>query len=207
MMTGLLGLSLMVTFAQAKPVTGAATPGASPGANVAIDETTMTIPDSPQAASPTTNNNGSGFGVWDLIRMVLILALVVAAIYGIFYLIRRGSGQKKIAETELIQLWGSQGLPGNRWLHLVNVQKQVFLIGSSDASVSLIAEITDQESIDELRLQALTEQAPNRKNFADLLGGFFNGGNPPAGNATSHKSRGSGPLDFIRGQRDRLKKL
>lgn len=209
LLTGLMGLSLVVTFAQAAPANGGASsgnvsaPSAAPAGTAAggtVDETNLTIPDTPQANSPAASST-PGFGVWDLVRMVIILALVVAAIYGLFYLIRRGSGQKKIAETELIKLLGSQGLPGNRWLHLVNVQKQVFLIGSSDASVSLIAEITDQESIDELRFQAQTETPAKPKNFAELLGGFFGGG--PAGSAAG----GGAPLEFIKRQRDRLKKL
>lgn len=208
-MTGLLCLSLMGAFAQAQP---APSPAAQATATTAtanaqtnpVDETTMTIPDNPQATASTASN-GSGFGVWDLVRMVIILALVVAAIYGVFYLIRRGSGQKKIAETELIKLLGSQGLPGNRWLHLVNVQKQVFLIGSSDSAVNLIAEITDQESIDELRFQAQTESTTGRRSFADLIGGFFGGQGGAAGGDKPGPSGNS--LDFIRRQRDRLKKL
>ena len=219
-LTGLLCLSVMGAFAQAKPATspaGQATAAtASPSASATaqtnpVDETTMVIPDNPQA-SASTASNGSGFGLWDLVRMVIILALVVAAIYGVFYVIKRGSGQKKITETALIKLLGSQGLPGNRWLHLVNVQKQVFLIGSSDDSVNLIAEITDQESIDELRFQAQTEAQTNHKTFAELIGGFFGGqagaGGAVTGNPDGAKpGTGGAPLDFIRRQRDRLKKL
>jgi flagellar protein FliO/FliZ len=210
-MAGIMCLSLVVTFAQAAPANGAASATAAPSASPAaagntVDETNLTIPDTPQAAGPASSNT-PGFGIWDLLRMVLILALVIAAIYGVFYVIRRGSGQKKIAETELIKLLGSQGLPGNRWLHLVNVQKQVFLIGSSEGAVNLIAEITDQESIDELRFQAQTEAPLRNRSFADLIGGFFGGG--PAGPAAPGGDAGKtgAPLDFIKRQRDRLKKL
>jgi flagellar protein FliO/FliZ len=212
---GLMGLSLVVTFAQAAPANGGAAsgsgaaPSASPSgtaAGGALDETKMPISTTPQASGPASSNT-PGFGIWDLLRMVLILALVIAAIYGVFYVIRRGSGQKKIAETELIKLLGSQGLPGNRWLHLVNVQKQVFLVGSSEGAVNLIAEITDQESIDELRFQAQTEAPLRNRSFADLIGGFFGGGQTNAPTGGSEPRKPDAPLDFIKRQRDRLKKL
>ena len=196
-MAGILCLSAVVTFAQAVPTTApSATPNATP-----IDETKIAITDN--TPNQVAGSNGAAFGVWDLVRMLVILGLVVAAIYGIFHIIQRGS-RPKTSESSLINLLGSQGLPGNRQVHLISVQKQVFLIGGGDAGVSLIAEITDQESIDELKLQAAKEQPAQNARFADMLGGFFQGtgikGGPVGGST-------AGGLDFMKRQRDRLKKF
>ena len=93
-MTGIVCLSVMVTFAQAvptkAPASGIAT--AAPANATAIDETKLTISETPPNQTP--GSNGGSFGVWDLVRMLIILGLVVAAIYGVFHVIKRGSKPK-----------------------------------------------------------------------------------------------------------------
>ena len=200
-MAGIFSLLVGVTFAQAGPNKTPAATAPVATANTAnatsIDESKLAITDntSPQAAAAPD----AAFGVWDLVRMLIILGLVVASIYGVFYVIRRGS-KPKSPDSSLIRVLGSQGLSGNSWVHLISVQKQVFLIGGGDANLNLIAEITDQESIDELKLQAANAPTNHPVNFADLMGGFFGSG----AKGTSAKS---GSLDFMKRQRDRLKKF
>ena len=140
----------------------------------------------------------SGVSTWDFVRMILVLACVLGVIYLLFWLLRRGAG-KKIQENGLIRVLGSRGLSGSRSLHLVEVGSSVYLVGSSDGGVELIAEITDKESLDSLRLKA-AEQAPGgRRTFAQAFGEIFR----PAGRPFSI---GEG-LGFLKGQRERLKKL
>lgn len=191
---------VVVTFAQAAPtkVPAATASGAVTTANATtIDETTLAISDN--ANNQITAPSGAAFGVWDLVRMLIILGLVVASIYGVFYIIRKGS-RPKSPESSLIRLLGSQGLPGNSWVHLISVQKQVFLIGGGDTGLNLIAEITDQESIDELKLQAANAPANHPVNFADLMGGLLGAGAKGTGSKSTS-------LDFMKRQRDRLKKF
>lgn len=137
------------------------------------------------------------FGMWDLLRMVLVLGLVVVAIYGVFHILRKNSAAGG-SDDDLIAVLGSRGLPGNRSLHLVEVGKQVFLVGASERSVELVAEIADQESLDEIRLQAANRPQTGRKNFADILSGMVGG-----------KSSGTlgDSLAFMSRQKERLKKL
>jgi flagellar protein FliO/FliZ len=144
-------------------------------------------------AAPT-----SGVTTWDFLRMILILACVVVVIYLLFWLLRRGAG-KKIQENDLIRVLGSRGLSGSRALHLVEVGSRVYLVGSSDGGVELISEITEKESLDSLRLKA-AEQAPGgRRTFAQILAEIFR----PAKRSFSV---GEG-IGFLKGQRERLKKL
>ena len=91
--------------------------------------------------------------------MILILACVIVVIYLLFWLIRRGTGQAGRRRTTSSRVLGSRGLAGNRSLHLVEVGSSVYLVGSSDGGVELIAEITEKESLDAVRLKA-AEQAP-----------------------------------------------
>lgn len=165
-------------------------------------ETDLVIPEPGQPATPVaagqTTATAPGVSTWDFVRMLLVLAAVVGFIYLIFYLLRRGSG-KKIQENELIHLMGSRSLSGSRALHLVEVGSSVFLVGSADGGVQLIAEITDKESLDSLKLKAAEQKTIGRRSFQDVLSDIFR---PAKGSF----SLGQG-LEALKSQRDRLKKL
>jgi len=137
---------------------------------------------------------------WDFVRMVLILAAVVGAIYLFFFLLRRSASPAR-PETDLIRLLGQRSLTGSRTLYLVEVGTSIFFVGAADSHVSLLAEITDKESLDAVRLSvAQSPQRPQvRRSFASLLGGLFS----PAGRSlTPHDS-----LSFLKRQKDRLKRM
>jgi flagellar biogenesis protein FliO len=130
--------------------------------------------------------------------MLLILAGVVLFIYLLFWLLRRGN-RARIPENDLIRVLGSRGLSGNRALHLVEVGTSVYLVGSAEGGVRLIAEITDKESIDSLRLKSAEEGPGGKRGFGQILSEIFRP-------SKSTFSVGDA-LGFLRGQRDRLKKL
>ncbi len=106
------------------------------------------------------------FGAGDLFRVLLILGFFALAIYGLLFFIRRS--QRKYNDSELIHLIASRNLFANRGLHLVRVSDRVFFLGASEQNISLIAEITDKETLDELRLQAPEERRSGRR-FVDFL--------------------------------------
>lgn len=147
------------------------------------------------AAAPVST---SGVSTWDFVRMIIILAAVIGAIYLIFWLLRRGAG-KRITENNLIKVLGSRSLAGSRSLHLVEVGTSVYLVGASDGGVELIAEITDKESLDSVRLKAAEEGPTGKRSFQQILSEIFR----PARQGVS---LGEG-LGFLRGQRDKLRKL
>jgi flagellar protein FliO/FliZ len=140
----------------------------------------------------------AGVTAWDYLRMLLILACVVVVIYLLFWLLRRGAG-KKIQENDLIRVLGSRGLSGSRALHLVEVGSSVYLVGSSDGGVELIAEITEKESLDSLRLKAAEQTPGGRRTFPQILSEIFRP-------AKKSFSVGEG-IGLLKGQRERLKRL
>jgi flagellar biogenesis protein FliO len=187
---------------QAGSTTGnAATPGTA-----GLNESQILLPDAapgavaPGAAAPAPGNQAvaSGVSTWDFVRMLMILAVVVLVIYLLFWLLRRGAG-KKIQENDLIHVLGSRGLAGNRALHLVEVGTSVYLVGASDGGVQLIAEVTDKESLDSLRLKAAEQPAGGRHTFQQILAEIFRPASKPF-------SVGDG-VGILKGQRDRLRKL
>jgi flagellar protein FliO/FliZ len=147
------------------------------------------------AGAPTT---GGGVSTWDFVRMLLILAAVVAVIYVLFWLLRKGT-RGRIQENDLIKVLGSRGLSGSRALHLVEVGSSIYLVGSADGGVQLIAEITDKESIDSVRLKSAEGAPGGKRTFAQILSEIFR----PAKRTFSV---GEG-IGLLKGQRDRLKRL
>ncbi len=205
-----------------------------------VPDESMLLFDDPEAGDDETDpqlGEGIGaFGIWDLVRMVVVLGLVIGAVYGVFFLLRRTAGGR-FRNTELIKLLGSQPLPGNRSLHLVQVGSQLFLVGSADSAVNLVSEINDKETIDEIRLSAgNTEEQAESRRFSELIsaglrsvgrgtranggveagGGFAAGGGAGGAAGSTRGQPGAAetgsedalnPVQFMSRQRERLRNL
>ena len=134
----------------------------------------------------------------DFVRMVVVLAAVLGAIYLLFRLIRRGAAGR-LANSELIAVLGSRSLGGNRSLHLVRAGRGYYLVGAGDQAVNLVAEITDPDSVDLLAAHSPAHGGAARGRFRDLLAEAGVGAAPETG------STPSGHTGFLRQQRDRVR--
>lgn len=137
----------------------------------------------------------------DFVRMVVVLAAVLGAIYLLFRLIKRSS-RASLGNGDGIALLGSRSLGGSRNLHLVQVGGGVYLIGATDQTLNLIAQITDRDSIDALTPNH-AQPRPAGRRFADLLADI--GAAPaaaPGGAATT-----AAAADFLQRQQERLQRL
>jgi flagellar biogenesis protein FliO len=215
--------AVLALFIAAQPLVAQAktAPGnGSPGSTQTVNESDLPIPGASNGTLPqgTTGPGGGtaapgqagaaapapaapatpGVTTWDFLRMLIILAAVVGVIYLIFWLLRRGSG-KKIQENDLIKVMGSRGLSGSRALHLVEVGNSVYLVGASDGGVELIAEITDKESLDSLRLKAAEAGPAGKRSFSTILSEIFR----PAKSPLSLRDG----IGVFKGHRERLRKL
>ena len=166
------------------------------------DERNILIHDNSSGSKATTTPVKS-YGVWDFVQMLLILALVIAGIYLLFYFLKRAGGPRQ-QENQVIGLLSTKALAANRSLHLVEVGKQMFLVGSSESGVALVAEIRDKESMDEIRIKAAERGTLiGKRNFREVFSGMFvrGGSGAPLG------APAIDPFGFIRQQRERLKKM
>lgn len=166
-------------------------PARESGAAGSVDESTLVL-GSPSGDDSARSASVSAFGFWDFVRMILVLGCVVGIIYLIFYFLKR-AGSGKYAKSDLIRVVGSQSLPGNRAIYLVQVGAQVFMVGAGGDAVTLLGEITDKETVDTMILAAAEEETP-RKSFGDLVASLVKGGQGPS-------------LDLMRQQRERLQRL
>lgn len=204
-LAGLLCLLLSFIQAQAETTTNSGGTTTVP-ATQPLDETKVLLDEGLPVQPGTAATSVGALGFWDFVRMILVLALVVVAIYGFYFLLRRNKKQDQ-GDSDIIKLLASRTLPGNRAVHLLEVGKHVFLVGNAEQSVNLLAEITDQESIDDIRIKAAAEQNTAPRTFAEMIGGVFT----PPGNADSAQG-GQGttvqsPLDFLKQKNKRLKDM
>lgn len=129
---------LLLTLAYAAQAAGAQVPDALP-----VEEVTPL---------PAAGDSGGGgpaavVSTWDFVRMVLILAAVVAAIYLLFLVLRKVAGHR-VEERGLIRVLDSKTLAPGRSLHLVHVADRTYLIGCSENSVSMVSSIPAQGPVD-----------------------------------------------------------
>lgn len=167
-----------------------------------VDETQLRFGE-PGAPVVPDQSVGGTFGVWDLVRMVVVLLLVVAAVYGLVALLRRRVEDDSSAEGGPIRVLASQTISAGKAIHAVRVGARVYLIGTGENSVNLIAGIRDQETIDELEL-AHGNAAASRKrtSFGALLGSWLS--NAAASAVTGGPTR-EAPVDELKRQRERLR--
>ena len=163
-------------------------------------EESLLILDAGEEADETGEVQGGPLvSSWDFLRMVLILAAVVGVIYLIFWLLKRGF-RRQLPQNDLIRLLGTRSLSGNRALHLVEMGKQVFLVGSAEGSISLISEIRDRETLDTIALERSQMQNRTSQGFAQFFQSILKSGR-------NQGSSVGGTVDFMKQQRQRLEKL
>lgn len=213
----LLLFALTLTL-YAQPASHVTPPGAShaqPAAAGAASTASSAFPDEKsliigggsatgaEVAGTTNIKPVKSVGVWDFVQMILVLALVVAGIYLLFYFLKRAGGPKS-QDNELISVLSSRALQPNRALHLVDVGGSLYLVGTSESSVNLVAAIQDKESVDEIRLRA-SQAGPlaAHKSFRDVFSGVFqkNTGGFGFGGSVMQS------MGFLKQQRERLRKM
>ena len=187
----LLMCSAVCVFADDTSAAGSNASAAAPAETAIVlqtDEAALPVQDvpAPRAAGSST--------VSMLFQLIISLA-AVCAIYGVLYFIRR-SKQFTAGDDPFLKNVASLPLAPNKTLYIVTLIDKAYLIGTSDASLSLVAEITDKELIDAMNLQAAQTPGP-KQSFSSLLHTFFPAAKP--------KEADANPFDsFLAKQRGRL---
>ena len=140
-----------------------------------------------------------GVSTWDFIRMLLVLSGVILLIYLIYRLLKRGSRVRQL-DAQLIRLLDTRSLAGNRALHLVEVGRSIYLVGSAENGVNLVSTVEDKETLDTLRLALSERPALEKRGFAEVFFGLFKA---EPGRSVTMKDT----LNFMKGQKERLKRL
>ena len=166
------------------------------------DETTIILDDTAAAENEGVDQADSFFTTWDFIKVILILVAVIVVIYAIFYGLKKAGGLK-YQNDELIKLLGSQSLTQSGSVHLIEVGAKYYLVGCGDASVNLIADVDDKESVDEILLKkpAGVEKAGSFMELFNQKLGLKNR------NSSNLKEKIQNNNKFMHDQAERLKKM
>jgi len=144
---------------------------------------------------------GSGPSVWAVIRMLLVLALAAAAIYGAVFFIKKTTKQTS-SKDPFLKVLASSHLGTNRYVHVVYVGNKAWLVGSAEGCVNLIGEVDDKDTINAMLLddsRRASETTQGRlPDFMSLLRRF---------GAPSDAGAPAPGADEIRKRRERLKGL
>jgi flagellar biosynthetic protein FliO len=174
-----------------------------------VDESTLTIGD-PEA--PLAGDGGDlplgegvefqtpGIPFTDILTMILVLAFVIALIYGSIWLLRKLS--KGIQNTsKTFTLMASFALSPNKLLQIIDVAGEVFLISVTDHNINLISKLDNKETLDQIRLNFDKEEKGKvAANFGEMLAGFL-------GNKKEKDDNNENSSNFIKKQKERLKNL
>ena len=147
--------------------------------------------------------------VFGIFRVLLTLAVVAAAIYGLVYFLKsRRVSRSKVESDPFLKILANAPLAANRSVHVVSVGPQAWLVGSAENGINLISEISDKDTINAMLLEE------SKRIAAPDGGGAPNGAGGPLLDfrailnklGISTKPENSGP-DQIRKRSERLKGL
>ena len=199
--------SSAAAFAQGAPSVPRGNAAQAVGTAQATDEAALALDDRVSAKPAGSIASGSNTFAY-FVRMVVVLAVVLGAIYLVVRLLKRLS-RPRAGDEAAIRVLATTGLGGGKSLHVVSLGPKAYLIGASEQAVSLIAEVDDKEYLDALALKA--SEAPKGSGFAELLGGMLGGKGARSSGPRSPGASGAGGQPgssaFLAGQRERLRKL
>lgn len=168
--------------------------------NPPVDESQLTfeLEDTAQDNLDTENVEVPTLGFRDFIRVFLFLGLIIAIIYLFFWVLKRVSGRGE-SSGEFVEVLASQVLRNDQTLYLIEVGEQVLLLGGGSNQLSLITEITDKDTLNQLKLKASQAQAGQGNSFMKFL----------QNQLTPPKKSEDNPMDLsaLDRQKDRLRDL
>ncbi len=180
-----------------KPAT--ISPSASATQNPGTTDETALILGEPTAngtVAPATSS------VWVVIKMVLVLALVAAAVYGVVFVLKKVARPTE-KKDPFLRVLATASVGSNRFVHVVALGSKAYLVGSGDAGVNLIAEVDDKETLDAMLLDESQRDAegrgPGTLDFKTILRRF----SPPSSGTPNAQAS----VEKLRKRRERIQGL
>lgn len=174
----------------------------APGGTLSeTDENALLIGDAPAAAGTGETTPSSSF--FALLRVVLVLALLCAGVWGIMVFLRK-STLSNVADDPYLKSVANLSLGTNRSAQVLTVGNRAFLVGVTDRSISLISELNDQELIDAMNLAADKNSSVSVAGFSAVIASFIPGMKKPRSAPADTAEGPAFGAELIRRQRERL---
>ncbi len=119
------------------------------------------------------NSNRSTLqGVGIFLRMILVLAIVIAGIYFLFRFMKRSMGVEEapVEDDVFLRKVSYLNLGNGKSVQIVSLWNVAFILGIADNSVTLLKEINDKELIDAMNRYAdMNSKSKKPKTFEEIL--------------------------------------
>jgi flagellar protein FliO/FliZ len=142
-------------------------------------ERAITLGDVPAAEAP-----GRAASIGLIVRMLLVLIVIALAVYGVIYFMKKSS-RPPAQNDPYLKVLSTVHLGSNRYVHVISIGDKAWLVGSGDAGVTLITEITDQNAISAMLIEETRKKAENQSRLPDFKAllhrlGVKTSANPPS---------------------------
>lgn len=184
------------------------TESSAPARNQAESSITLSSAAKVQSNSDGSAKKGGSNTFLVFLRMILVLAIVVAIIWIIFKLLQKSTGGSSSRDDKFLRKVSSISVSPGKSVQVITLVDRAFLIGVADGSVSLLCEIEDPELISAMNLYADKNSTSSKpKNFGEVLEIFM----PKKKNLVAKKNvfedgAAQQILDSLKKQSDRMSK-
>ena len=208
-----------VTAPATEAVTEVATKAVTEVATKAVTEQDIVLSDTAQGLRAEESNiaintdtvavtpEDTSLGVWFFVRMILVLAVVIALIYFFFAFLKKTTGVGNVSDPYLKKV-ASLPLGPGKSVHVITLKDKAYIIGAGESSINLIAEVEDKELVDAMNLHApVSSDKKGSLRFSDLLGKFSTG--VPKNDVRKEKKdhvtiQTESSVEFLKNQRNRI---
>ncbi|HOJ63111.1 MAG TPA: flagellar biosynthetic protein FliO [Spirochaetota bacterium] len=132
------------------------------------------------------------------IRIILVLAVVLGIIYGLFIFLKK-SLKIKDDTSEGATVIVSHSLGPGKWVQVVFVGGKYLILGITNENINLLGEITDPKEIERYEIYLNQRKSEDGHSFRDIISDFFKKKSPK-----KEFDYESDSIDFLKKQRERL---
>ena len=144
--------------------------------NASFENDTSYFADSSTQGSETAAGYKAPSTAKLVIKMIVALVLVVAALYGIMWFFKKKNNPAQ-SDDDFLRRVSTLNLSPGKSVEIVTLVDRGFILGVTDSNINLISEITDKEMISALNLNFDKKQNTKKPmNFSDVLQMFMPGG-------------------------------
>lgn len=135
-----------------------------------FDENSIILSDNFQSSTEKQNNEiktPSTIGL--LIRMIVVLVIVVALIYGVLWFIKKKTNIVK-NEDEFLRRAAYLNIAPGKTVEVITLIDKAYLIGVTEDNITMLGEIEDKELINAMNVNADKKQNIKKPlNFSEVL--------------------------------------
>jgi len=124
------------------------------------------VGDNAQAAATAESPEFVGAALPSLMRMISALVIVIACIYGGIWLLRKGMNRTGGTVGRTLEVLETTGVAPKKTVSLIRVADKAVLIGVTESGISLLTELTPEETAEIVQAQQPTA---SESGFGTLL--------------------------------------